>query len=396
MYLFLRSADWIPLAVRRLAPFHVLWPRRATSLEPDDPRLRENNFDLLRLTFAAMVVVFHVGALSETPWVWRLASRMPAHFAVKCFFFVSGFLVTMSFERSSSLRDYWAKRLRRIAPAYAFVVVSAAVGMAAFSRLPAGDYFLSREWWRYLASNLVFLNFLQPALPGVFVDHAIQEINGSLWTIKIEVAFYAGVPVLMWLARSMGRASIFQLTLALSLAWRIGLLAWSQRTGNPLFAKLAIQLPGQLCFFATGAIAYDRTRQGLSAPPLWAAIAGVGGYALGDGVLHEALSPVCVALFCYWAAIGAPKIALNVNRHGDISYGLYIYHWPLAQIVMAVGLFHRSPMLGLLMAFGGTVTLSYLSWHWIERPFLKSRFRSPTTVPAAQLVKFATASASRA
>src|SRR5882757_3200354 len=90
-------------------------------------RLRDNNFDALRLIFASMVVVFHVGVLANVASLGRLPQYVSATFAVQAFFVVSGFLVTMSYENTRSLRSYALKRLRRIAPAYIVVVVGAAL-----------------------------------------------------------------------------------------------------------------------------------------------------------------------------------------------------------------------------------------------------------------------------
>jgi peptidoglycan/LPS O-acetylase OafA/YrhL len=79
---------------------------------------------------------------------------------------VSGFLVFMSFERSSSLASYARKRMRRIYPAYFTVVMLCAVGLPQSVRKGSLDYF-SLAWGKYVLANLVFLNFLQPGLPGV-------------------------------------------------------------------------------------------------------------------------------------------------------------------------------------------------------------------------------------
>ena len=145
---------------------------------PGTAALRENNFDALRLIFASMVVVFHVGLLSQAPSL-ALATQVSATFAVQAFFVVSGFLVTMSFENSSSLITYAKKRLRRILPAYVFVVVAAALALCAMSTLAPSDYFRHREFWRYLGFNLVLSNFSAPSLPGVFQSNVETAVNGS-------------------------------------------------------------------------------------------------------------------------------------------------------------------------------------------------------------------------
>ena len=164
---------------------------------------RGNNFDLLRLVFASSVVFWHAYSLSRQRELEPLALLFSADLAVKAFFVVSGYLVVMSCERSSSVGDYAARRARRIYPAYAAVVLGCAIGAAFLSTLPLAEYFDARVL-RYLAANLVFLNFLAPTLPGVFEGQPYTEVNGALWTLKIEVMFYVFVPVLVLLVRRMG------------------------------------------------------------------------------------------------------------------------------------------------------------------------------------------------
>ena len=78
------------------------------------PPGRENNFDLLRLVFASSVFLWHVCVLSRAPALEMFSQVFSANIAVKGFFVISGYLVMMSWDNSSSLRDYAAKRLRRI------------------------------------------------------------------------------------------------------------------------------------------------------------------------------------------------------------------------------------------------------------------------------------------
>jgi len=349
----------------------------ATTSPPDmRARLRVNNFDFLRLFFATMVVFHHTGALSGSPSLLWMDRYFSPHFAVQAFFFVSGFLVTMSFEKSSSLRSYAEKRFRRIAPAYAFVVLGAALTFSLLSTLPTAQYFGSSGLRRYVFFNLLLSNFNAPSLPGVFAKNVETAVNGSLWTIKIEVAFYCMVPVLVWLGRRAGRYRTLIAVFFLSLVWRLALMAWAKKTGNHFFAKLAIQAPGQLTFFVIGALAYYRTEEGKPALPAWTAALGFLGYVFLTGLAHELTAPFCVAAVCYWAAVGMSKLPIDVNHYGDISYGIYLYHWPLVQMMIVLGLFSFSPAVGAIVVLLGATAFSYFSWHFIEKRFL--RHRSPT------------------
>jgi peptidoglycan/LPS O-acetylase OafA/YrhL len=330
-------------------------------------RLRDNNFDALRLVFASMVVLFHLGILSQAASLaWSL--HVSASFAVQAFFVVSGFLVTMSFENSSSVKSYVSKRLRRITPAYIVVIIAAALGLSAISTLPFTEYFRDRQLWRYLAFNLVLSNFSAPNLPGVFQSNFMNVVNGSLWTIKIEVAFYCLVPAIVWATRRAGASKVLAAIFIGSLIWKLGFNAAATKTGMEIYSKLAKQLPGQMCFFAGGAWAYYRTRDGRSISGLIAAV-GVVAYALSDGWLYDLTAPLAVTAVVYWAAIAGPRLPAAA-KHGDFSYGIYLCHFPLIQTFVALGLFRWSPLAGWTTSVIVVVLCAVLSWRFVENPML--------------------------
>jgi peptidoglycan/LPS O-acetylase OafA/YrhL len=337
------------------------------SLPAGAAALRDNNFDALRLIFASMVVVFHVGLLSQAPAL-ALATQVSATFAVQAFFVVSGFLVTMSFENSSSLVTYAKKRLRRILPAYVFVVVVAAFALSAMSTLAPADYFSHREFWRYLGFNLALSNFSAPGLPGVFQSNVESAVNGSLWTIKIEVAFYCVVPLLVLAVRRFGMARALATVFVASVLWKVGFGLAFANSGAEIYAKLAKQLPGQLSFFVGGAWAYYRTRAG-AALPGWAAALGVLAYLFAGGTLLDVIAPLAVTAIVYWAAVSAPSLP-RVGKHGDFSYGVYLYHFPLVQVFVAMGVFQWSPLAACLMLTLLVAAAAVVSWFLVEAPML--------------------------
>ncbi len=334
------------------------------------PVPQRNNFDLLRFLFAGAVVLYHVHVCSRAPELGFLRV-ISADLAVKSFFVVSGFLVFMSFEQSRSTREYFGKRIRRIYPGYATVVIAAAVLGACITEASWREYF-SSGLWRYLAANLAFANFLAPTLPGVFAHNPVTEVNGALWTIKIEVMFYLCVPVLAWLARRWGRTSVLALAYAFAIAWSVGLGLLAARSEHgALLARLAYQLPGQLGYFAAGALCYYHL------PSLrrhWkAAVAfSIGGLLAGNAwpVLKIGVEPAALALVVVFLAFGVRHLG-NFARYGDLSYGIYIIHVPVLQTLVSVGAFERNPFGALTLAIALVLMLAFASWHLVEKPFLR-------------------------
>ena len=163
---------------------------------PQIPKV--NAFHFIRLVCCLIVIYEHAAVLCGAGIPCLNLRGM----AVDVFFILSGFWVTLSYLKSISLKEYALKRIRRIFPQYAATVVLCAVLLASFSSLELRAYFSSSGFWKYLAANLCTLNFLHPSLPGVFGDMAV---NGSLWTIKIELAFYMLLPAVIFLAHAAER-----------------------------------------------------------------------------------------------------------------------------------------------------------------------------------------------
>jgi peptidoglycan/LPS O-acetylase OafA/YrhL len=344
-------------------------------------RLGKNNFDGLRLVFASMVVLFHIAILSKVPQFQWMLSAFSGVLAVQCFFFVSGFLVTMSCERSSTLLSYFKKRAARIAPAYVVVVVMAAVLLSLLSSLAPKEYFLSSGVRRYLAYNLLLANFSAPALPGVFESNPDMAVNGSLWTIKIEVAFYCAVPLILWLTRRFGAVRVSAVVFLVSMVWFLGFTLAYQYLGFAMGDKLAKQLPGQLSFFMGGAWAYYRTRAGAAPPSGLLMLLAVLLHAFTNGLLHQILAPITVTLMVYWLAISLPSLG-RAGKYGDFSYGIYLYHFPVIQVFIAVGLFQHSPLTSLVVILALVLMLAFVSWHFIETPFLARKMRGVEVNPS--------------
>lgn len=329
-------------------------------------RLKRNNFDLLRFLFAGTVLLVHAHVLSGHPDLQFLSSILSSEVAVRGFFVVSGILVFMSFENSRNLQSYAEKRLRRIYPAYFVAVMLGAILLVTLSNAAPADYF-SLEWVKYVLANLTFLNFLHADLPGVFTNNIFTEINGALWTLKIEVMFYAVIPVIALACRRFGRLRIFASIYAASVIYVYILTDLAETTGSPIYVVLARQLPGQLAYFVSGALIYyylDFFEKHL----LKFVIAAACVLILHRFYTLPMLEPLALATIV--AFFGFFFYAGNFGKYGDFSYGIYILHFPMLQAMIHVGLFAYSPYLALAAACLLVFASAVLMWNLVEKRFL--------------------------
>jgi peptidoglycan/LPS O-acetylase OafA/YrhL len=339
-----------------------------TRSREDRDLARQNNLDSLRLLFAAMVVLYHAAALSAAPALALLQQWTGPGIAVDGFFVISGYLIFQSYDKSRGLADYAAKRTRRILPAYSAVVVIIGLAGALVTVLPMQAYFGPRLF-KYLAANLAFLNFLAPTPPGVFLQNPVPAADGALWTIKVEITFYLSVPLLAWLLHRLPKHIVLLSLYLLSYGYYVGLSYAFERTGQPIFDLLAKQLPGQMSFFAAGAAIYYfqplfmRWRWPLAVLGLLIVV--VPRFGLDMGPLYPAALAMAVMGIAFGPYLG------NAGKFGDLSYGLYIWHFPVLQLLVLNGLFRSNPWTALALGTVLSMMMAFLSWHLIEKRFLK-------------------------
>jgi peptidoglycan/LPS O-acetylase OafA/YrhL len=367
--------------IRPELDWHVSW-----KAVPDVSR-GSNNFDLLRLVLASMVVLTHCLSCSREPSIsWLRYAAGPVGFggaglvAVEGFFAISGYLVVASYERSGTTMSYLSKRARRILPGYWGALVFALLLGALLSTLPARAFFSSSGTWKFAAANLSFANFLHPLLPGLFTDNPKDSlVNGPLWTIKIEVMFYLAVPLLVAACRRFGKWQTLAALFAASVIFRVGFQHFHQR-------RLAQQLPGQLSFFLVGTVVYYYHRWfHRNARWMWLA---TGLSALAVLLMKwTILQTISIPLAVMCVAVLAPHIASPTQWFGDLSYGTYVLHYPVVQGLVSLGLFHAHPKLAVAITIVTVAALALASWNLIERRFLiRNEAVKPLQEPARRQV----------
>lgn len=333
------------------------------------PRLVANNFDLLRFLFAGAVCLVHVYVLSGFATLAPIAQTLSSTVAVRAFFVISGFLIFMSFEQSTSTPSYLRKRVRRIYPAYVVVVMLCATLLVFVSTKSPAEYF-SLPWLKYVLANLVFLNFLQPTLPGVFESNQLTAVNGALWTLKIEAMFYLSVPAFVYLFRRFSRGLLLLLAYGLSVAYSAVMTRLASGLDTGMYAELGRQLPGQLSFFMAGAALYYYLpmfeRHVKLLVPAAAVVLLVSAFQPLP-LLYPAALAIVVVFFGLFLFVG------HFGKYGDFSYGIYILHFPLIQLLVQLDWFRNRPWHLLAAVVILTLAGAVLLWHGVESRFLSRK-----------------------
>ncbi|ALH82900.1 acyltransferase family protein [Sphingopyxis macrogoltabida] len=330
-------------------------------MHPRDQRLPTNNIQWLRLGFALQVLVTHAfGHFGKT--LPHVVGNFPG---VPAFFFVSGFLIYAAYLRSSPA-TYARNRFLRLFPGLAAVTI----GTLAFVLSVRGVDDLALNPSIYLTWLVSQVTIAQPYNPAIFSDVGIGEMNGALWTITVEIIFYACVPILARIERRLPHAVIIFTAVSFALyAFRPVLEGVSLGGTRSLYGAMALTPIIWGWMFGAGILAYkyfDNVRPWLRYAP-WALVPLIA-LAMIDNVADPFVGSrgnslglayfLCYAALILWVAFDLPRIPLEA----DFSYGIYIWHMPVFNAFIEHG--HMRPEL----AVPAACIAGALSWYLIENP----------------------------
>jgi peptidoglycan/LPS O-acetylase OafA/YrhL len=368
----------------------------------ENPRenFAKNNFDLIRLFAASQVLLCEHGmnylmrTSSHHPNVLPISIFgeifHPFRYAldfhgVTIFFVVSGFLISASYERSTSLVNYLRNRVLRIYPAL-WLCLLLSIAILFLLRVP----FSVGEFFRWVVAQATIL---QNYNPDFFRNYGVGRLeagygvlNGSLWTIPIELEFYLVFPCLYFVLKKLrnGREPGRILPLV---AFAVFLFAawWCEHysgayafAGKSLAKWLGVTFIPHFYLFLFGWI-LQRNFDVLERYFRGKALYWIGGYfvllLLRDhaGIyfptnsLLQFLVLACLALSC---AYTLPALASKITRGNDISYGVYIYHMLIVTVFLELGFYGWLRWEALGAAFIATYVLAFLSWRFVEKPVL--------------------------
>lgn len=342
----------------------------------DSPQVKshQNNFNLIRLVAATQVLLVHAvnhfGIIGAVPTALKVVPGVPT------FFFISGFLICLSYERTRSPYNkvFFLNRALRIFPAlYVCVAIATlSVFLAGYFADRSIGFFKVALW---LAGQLTIFQFYNPPFMR---DYGVGVLNGALWTITVELQFYLLVPLLYFLARrrSLGLALIFVGSLLLNLFFRFR-LNW-----DVLWMKLAyVSFMPWVYMFIVGLIVarsgkvqagiqkYARLR--LLIPTYLATMILLGGY---DSNASNDINPVSFAILAAMIMRASTmRIAVLENvqrfiRRNDFSYGLYLYHMPVINLLLYLGT--RDAVSSAVATLLIALVAAGASWFFIEKPAL--------------------------
>lgn len=327
-----------------------------------------NSFNAVRLLAAAAVLVSHSFALTRPlhepePLLGITPYTLGQH-AVNIFFVLSGLMLSRSYALDPHLGRFAAARVLRVFPGLIAcgVVVAAVIG-ALSTPLPLASYYTDPATLAYPLR--VAVEFNRAPLPRVF-DQGIDagSPNLSLWTIKYELIAYAGFIVGATVG-AVQRNAVSLLVLALCIAGVIGL-----QLSPGLVERWPALVPQGRFFmsFMLGVVAYQHRRR---IPLRWSWLAAM---LIVVMATHETTleQPTYITFIGYLALLlgGVTMPSLSrLTRRTDLSYGLYLYAWPVQQMLL-----HRWPGLDtglhILSSLGIALPLAALSWLVVERPAL--------------------------
>jgi peptidoglycan/LPS O-acetylase OafA/YrhL len=340
---------------------------------------QDNGFDTIRLIAASLVLISHsvpivTGSNDQEPLHWLSRGQATlGMMSVGAFFIVSGLLIARSYDASRSLFSFVEKRVLRIMPALLVVcLILAFIYGPIFTTAPLRIYYM--DAWQFLR-NVVFLPH-DYTLPGVFEGRPSKGVNGSLWTLKFEIACYIGIAAA--LAMSRFRVKVVLLAWLLSFPVAAYLSDGRALEGAAFYVALGSHL---FRFFGAGALLYLLRRHVPIKPDLaWACFAVVLLGLLTPFFVEIAavFGAYCLVAFAYLA----PAPFKRLTAKGDISYGVYVYAWPIQQIFapLSYGL-PTGWVLNCVLSLPFTLLAGLASWRWVEKPALNLKRTRPRQTP---------------
>lgn len=344
--------------------------------------MHNNNINTLRFLGAFFVLFGHSFELCHGPGgggvdpISRSFMGLTAYYAklpgigVALFFVLSGYLVTRSFDNRPSVRAYVEARILRIYPAlWVTLLLTVFVLGPLVTTLELSAYFGHKGTWNYLLRNAILFPDVVYKLPGVFEQNPwAGGVNGSLWTLPVEVRMYV-IVALLGVLGLLQKRDTFNLAALMIVAWYFLSPEHFVLLHDVKHVRLGIYfLFGAFLYVNRERIVYHWAVVALSIVLL---------YLNHRNAAYNALFAACFAYFILYISFHRRIRFPDLGKHGDFSYGLYLYAYPMTQVnVLLFG--PDNPWFIALMAFLMSMALAVASWFLVEKPCLRLKGRFST------------------
>jgi peptidoglycan/LPS O-acetylase OafA/YrhL len=332
-----------------------------------DPR--SNGLNLLRLVLATGVIVWHSFPLTGHSIKWQPLQQLVGSICVDGFFAISGFLICGSWLSRPQLGPFLRARALRILPGFYTCLIFTALIMAPVALWLSGQPGIAlSESLAYIRANAL-LRVHAYDIGGTPVDVPTQHVwNGSLWTLWWEALCYLGVALL-------GLLRVLQTRLVVpglfGLAWLVSLAATAGLVGND---TIVIGSPLGLMFLAGMLIRLFADRIPVSGWLVVSSATLIAGSALLPNYRLLAALPLAYLLIVAGAWIRSPRLRFR----NDISYGVYVYAYPVQQSLALFGLWRLGVPGFALLSILATMPFAIASWFGVEKPLLRWKGRRPS------------------
>ncbi|PVH28251.1 acyltransferase family protein [Pararhodobacter oceanensis] len=335
---------------------------------------KTNNFDLIRLVAAMQVVFVHAVEHLNLPINGTLHAIIYNLPGVPIFFVISGFLISASYVRNDDIWNYLTNRALRIFPALwgclavSFLSAWLLGGISQSARIAdIGLWFLAQS------------TFLQFYNPDFLRGYGIGVLNGSLWTIPVEIQFYILTPIVIYLYFRLRLAFTSLFIVFLGINSLNSFSFFDDHLPRLVAALIGVTFLPWLALFLIGVLIqlnYHRVRFLLEGRALWWIVGYTGMISLTlllniDISGNRLLLPwsVVLAFTTCSRAFTRKDTSQSLIGRNDISYGVYIYHMLAINAVISLGFVFN--WWAMLLALGITLFCSTVSWAFIEEPALR-------------------------
>ena len=323
---------------------------------------KNNCFDTLRHIAALLVIFSHHHVFMGIPESPILGFVSLGGMSVSIFFSISGFLVTQSYLRTGGYIGFMEKRVRRIFPALVACAFLMVFFLAPFYKDHVLNYISSKE----AILTLLKIVFLLPGnVTGVFAGYKfVGPMNGTLWTLSIEFMCYILIAAFL----SINKSWKTPLIVLLSLCFLNVFLSDAEKTFSWYSINTGWIISFGLCFSLGSLMSMTIDSWNKPKPKIVISLVCLSFLYVLHGSI-EILTVGYLSITFITVALGVSVKDFIVKGRFDISYGIYIYGWPVQQIVankINAGLY-SSMMLSIII----TIMFATASWFLIEKPFTR-------------------------